>query len=170
MRGFRITVVILGLALGLAMFIQTSLVYSLSSLFNTGRSTTESGAAGVAMALMWLLAVSLVFPLPVASLATFGIAAIVGFIASPSFPDLAIWAVASLLLAGISGIAWWETKEVAKEKAEEKEMLQTILRIQMQHGGPMPQSQVQNGVPMPQGQGPPHQGWQAPPGYGYRQG
>jgi len=132
----RVTVLILGLLLGLVMFLQTMLVYGLSNAVDDTNSAS-AGAVGVLMALMWLVACAFVMPLPMVSVIVFAIAGLFGFAASGEFPDLGIWGGISLVLAVLSFFGWRgkrkDTRERQEEKARQAErdrMLEDMLRRQ----------------------------------------
>src|SRR4051794_19130195 len=95
----RIAVLILGLVLGGIMFFQTFLVTSLSGLSKTPGATYSAGSTGLVMAILWLIAVALVIPVPLVSVIAFVLAGILGYANSTHFPDLAVWGGASLVLA-----------------------------------------------------------------------
>lgn len=132
----RVTVLILGLLLGVVMFLQTMLVYGLSNAVDDTNSAS-AGAVGVLMALMWLVACAFVMPLPMVSVIVFAIASLFGFAAAGEFPDLGIWGGISLVLAVLSFFGWRgkrkDTRERQEEKARQAErdrMLEDMLRRQ----------------------------------------
>jgi hypothetical protein len=120
----RITVLILTLILGAIMSAQTFLVYGLSSAVND-QGTSESGAVGLMMALLWLVAAAFVIPRPIVSVIAFVIAGLFGFAASGDFPDLAVWGGISLALALLSFFGWRGKRkddlEARREKARQLE-------------------------------------------------
>ena len=89
-------------ALGAIMFFQTFLVTSLSGLSKTPEASYSAGWVGLIMAVLWLIAVALVIPVPLVSVIAFVLAGILGFANSTHFPDLAVWGGASLILAVLS--------------------------------------------------------------------
>ena len=113
----RIAVLILGLVLGVIMFFQTFLVTSLSGLSKTPGATYSAGSIGLVMAILWLIAVALVIPVPLASVIAFVLAGILGYANSTHFPDLAVWGGASLVLALLSLIGWY-TRRRGERRAE----------------------------------------------------
>lgn len=123
----RIAVLILGLILGAIMFFQTLLVYSLSGIANDPRSG-ESGAVGLFMALLWLVACALVITVPLVSTVVFVIAGLLGFAASSNFPDLQTWGLASLILAVMSLIGWFGKRRSERRETQRHEEL--VQRIQ----------------------------------------
>lgn len=139
-RAMRIAVLILGLILGAIMFFQTFLVYSLSGVAND-RGAGESGAVGLLMALIWLVACALVIPLPIVSTIAFVLAGLLGFAAADNFPDLQIWGGISLVLAILSLVGWF-----GKRKQDRKE---TELAIQMSQVANLQSSQLQQASAIP---------------------
>ena len=69
----RLAVLIIGLLLGLLMFLQTFIVYGLSDVVND-ETNNEAAAIGVLMALLWLVACALVIAFPMVSVILFGLA------------------------------------------------------------------------------------------------
>lgn len=120
----RIAVLILGLLLGLLMFLQTLFVYGLSDALND-EASAQASAIGVVMALLWLVACAFVLPFPLVSVVAFAIAGLFGFAASGEFPDLAIWGSVSVVLAVMSIFGWRgkrkQDREVRAEKARQAE-------------------------------------------------
>lgn len=120
----RIAVLILGLLLGLLMFLQTLFVYGLSDALND-EASAQASAIGVVMALLWLVACAFVLPFPLVSVVAFAIAGLFGFAASGEFPDLAIWGGVSVVLAVMSIFGWRgkrkQDREVRAEKARQAE-------------------------------------------------
>lgn len=115
----RVTVLILSLLLGALMFVQTVLVYGLGSAAND-EGSSGSGAIGVFMCLLWLVAAAFVIPLPMVSVVAFAIAALLGFAVSGDFPDLAIWGGASLVLGVLSLLGWRGKRKGQREQAAER--------------------------------------------------
>src|SRR4051794_14869328 len=119
----RIAVLILGLILGVIMFFETLLASGISGATDD-RVTGNAGTAGLAMAFLWLVAVALVIPLPLASVAAFVIAGIVGLTtATGIYKDLAVWGGVSLVLAFLSLIGWWGKRRGERREAKRHEEL-----------------------------------------------
>jgi hypothetical protein len=116
----RIAVLILGLVLGVIMFFQTFLVTSLSGLSKTPGATYSAGSIGLVMAVLWLIGVALVIPVPLVSVVAFVLAGILGYANSTHFSDLAVWGGASIILAVLSLIGWF-TKRRGTRRQEERE-------------------------------------------------
>jgi hypothetical protein len=116
----RIAVLILGLVLGVIMFFQTFLVTSLSGFSKTPGATYSAGSIGLVMAVLWLIAVALVIPVPLVSVVAFVLAGILGFANSTTFPDLAVWGGASIILAVLSLIGWFtKRRETRRQEVRE---------------------------------------------------
>jgi hypothetical protein len=121
----RIAVLVLGLVLGAVMFVQTFLVYALSGVTrNIGSG--QSGAIGLFMVLMWLVASALVLAVPLVSAIVFAVAGLLGFAASNDFPDLAIWGGMSFVLAVLSVIGWIGKRRTARQEAARYEQLVAV--------------------------------------------
>lgn len=101
----RIAVLIIGLLLGLLMFLQTFAVYVLSDVADQDKAT-GAAAIGIVMALMWLVACALVIGFPMVSVVLFALAGLLGLAASGEFPDLAYWGGVSFILALMSFFGW----------------------------------------------------------------
>jgi hypothetical protein len=127
----RIAVLVLGLILGAIMFVQTFLVYSLSGIGNAEKMQ-GSGAVGLFMALLWLVAIALVFAVPILSAVVFVAAGILGFAFSSDFPDLAVWGAVSMVLAVFSLIAWFSKRREVKREAVRQENLAAPYANQVQ--------------------------------------
>ncbi len=97
----RITILILGFGLGAVMFVQTFLVYSLSSI-GDDTASSRAATAGLGMVVLWLFAVAFVFGTPWLSIVLFGVAGLVGIGNAGNFPDLQTWGITSFVLAGLS--------------------------------------------------------------------
>ena len=116
----RIAVLILGLVLGVIMFFQTFLVTSLSGLSKTPGATYSAGSIGLVMAVLWLIAVALVIPVPLISVAAFVLAGILGYANSAHFPDLAVWGGASIILAVLSLIGWFTKRRGTRRQEAQR--------------------------------------------------
>ena len=101
----KIAVLILGLILGAFLLVQSLLVTGLSGVAKDDNSVV-AGAGGLLMAFVWLVAIALVFSVPLVSTALFGFGAVIGFGFASEYSSLEIWAVVSLVLAAFSFFAW----------------------------------------------------------------
>jgi hypothetical protein len=145
----RIAVLIMGLLLGLLMFLQTLAAYVLSDAINDDKSS-EAAAVGILMALLWLGACALVIGFPRVSIVLFVSAGVLGFAASGDFPDLGIWGGVSLVLAGMSYLGHrGKRKQQAKER-ERDEMIRQGALAQQQLAQQFASSQQQSFNPMTQ--------------------
>jgi len=126
----RIAVLIIGLLLGLLMFLQTFVVAAQGDAANDDK-TSEAAAVGLLMALLWLAACALVIGFPRVSIVLFAIAGLLGFAASGNFSDLAIWGGASFVLAGMSFLGHrGKRKQQAKERERDEMIRQGALAQQ----------------------------------------
>lgn len=103
----RVTIALLGFGLGAVMFAQTFLIYGLSNVISDSDSSSAA-QAGLSMVVLWLFAIAFVFGVPWLSLAMFVIAGAVGIANAAHFPDLQIWGIASLILAGMTAFQLWK--------------------------------------------------------------
>jgi hypothetical protein len=115
----RVATLVIGILLGLALFLQSLLVNGLSDIANE-EGSEQSGAVGVLSALMWLVASALVIAFPMASMILFLLSSVLLFAASGDYPDLAFYGGAALLLALFSFLGWRGKKKDKQEKMEER--------------------------------------------------
>ncbi len=122
----RIAVLILGLILGAIMLVQSLLVAGLAGAAKDTDSTA-AGIGGLSMAFLWLVALALVFSVPLISTALFGLAAVLGFAFAADYSSLSVWAVISLIL-GIFCFFAWRGKRRAdlKERLRDEQMERLI--------------------------------------------
>jgi len=132
----RIAVLIIGLLLGLVMFLQTFVVYALGSAVEQ-EDTAVAGAVGLMMSLLWLAACAFVIPFPMVSVICFAVAALAGFAVSGDFPDLAVWGGVSIVLALMSLLGWRGKRQERKtfqierqRQLDRDDRLETLLRQQ----------------------------------------
>lgn len=121
----RIAVLVIGLLLGLLLFVQTFLVYVLGSA-GSDTSLAGAGAAGLLVALLWLLASAFVIGVPLLSTIVFGVAGFIALAASSGseFSDLQIWGAASFVLAALSFVGLLTKRRgarVAERKLQERD-------------------------------------------------
>ncbi len=142
----RIAVLIIGLLLGIIMFVQTVIVYGLGSAVDDEASATAA-AGGIFMSLLWLAACAFVLPFPMISVACFAIAALIGFGLSADFPDLAVWGGISVILAILSLLGWFgkrrdRRRERIKEQAQAERDARYEALLSAQHRQPNEQTQA----------------------------
>lgn len=118
----RIATLIIGLLLGLLLFLQTMLLYGLS---NAGNDEKNAGAAaiGVFVALIWLVAAAFVMAFPLFSAIAFTVAGLFAFLGAGSsdFTDLWIWGGASLVLAVLAYFGWRGKRRDRREALAERQ-------------------------------------------------
>lgn len=117
----RIAVLILGLLLGLLMFIQTVLVGTLSSAAGN-EANTQAGAVGFFVAILWLVACAFVLPFPLVSVIGFAVAALFSFgaAATSDYRDMYVWGTVGLILMLLSFVGWRGKVKDRKAKAAER--------------------------------------------------
>lgn len=116
----RIATLIIGLLVGLLLFLQSFTVGIFSDTTVIDDATATAGGAGLFMALIWLLASALVVPFPLASFILFLISAPIGmFTPTGEFEDLRFHGFVAALLA-IMALLGWRGKKVEQEKRKER--------------------------------------------------
>lgn len=131
----RIAVLILGLILGAALFLQ-SLLGNMVSNAADNQEAVSATSAGVFLAAAWLVASAIVIPLPRVAMILFFLGALWGAGFTADFPDLAFWAGVSVFLGILSFFGWR-----GKRRADIKERTRDDWMRQMaanQQGGPPP--------------------------------
>lgn len=114
----RIAVLIIGLLLGLLVFLQSFVIAALGGDSDIG----AGGAVGLIVAIMWLLACGLVIGFPRVSMVIFLVAGLFAFIGATSgYTDLNLWGSASLILAAMSFFGWRGKREQDREREAERE-------------------------------------------------
>ena len=158
----RIAVLIIGLILMLGVGIQSCTVAVggevVSGLSETeaekqqGEDLSAGGAAGMLVALLFLIASALVIAKPKASMWIFVAAGLVALLgATTGFSDLVLWGIAAFVLAGMSYLGVKEVRKKAHRRDEE-------LRLAYAQGAaaaatappPPPAGHVESQVPPPQ--------------------
>lgn len=134
----RIAVLIIGLLPGLLLVIQSIVIGMFSESTIVDDTTSSAGAAGLLMALMWLVACALVIPFPQVSFPIFLLTAVIG-LATPAgkFSDIRFHGAAAILLAGMAFLGWLGKRKerrtflIEKARQEERDIrLETLLRQQ----------------------------------------
>ncbi len=99
----RIAVLIISLFFVLVVGIQSCTVALGGNLFDQ-QNLAAAGAIGIIVAFLFILGASFALGLPKISMIMFSIAGILGFIAAAGsqFKDMYIWAIISIVLAGMS--------------------------------------------------------------------
>lgn len=118
----RVAVLIIGLLLGLVMFLQTVVVYAASSATEKD-DLAASAAIGVLMAIMWLVACALVIGFPMVSVVLFTLAGIFGILSASTaeFSDLYVWGSISFVLAAMAWFGWRGKKAARREELAERQ-------------------------------------------------
>lgn len=116
----RIAVLILGLLLGLVMFLQAFVGGILSSM-GDDEAMQQAAAVGILVSLLWLVGCALVLPFPLASVISFAIAALFAFAISGDYPDMGIWGAIALILAAMSFFGWMGKRKDRREKRAERQ-------------------------------------------------
>lgn len=123
----RVAVLILGLVLGAVMLFQSVLVAGFSGIAGQEATNTASGG-GIIMALLWLIGVALVIPVPLVSVIAFVLAGLIGFASAANFPDLAAWGGVSIVLAALSQIGWFTKRRGERQQASRHQELVAAAR------------------------------------------
>lgn len=113
----KIAVGVLGLIIGLLVLLQSCTLAGVSSL-GSDASMTTAGQIGMFVGLLFFVGGAFGFGLPLVSAIVFAIAALFGFTASDKFTDMGVWATVALLLAALSGFAWYSGR--AKRRRAEQ--------------------------------------------------
>jgi uncharacterized membrane protein YfcA len=116
----RIAVLILGLLLGLVMFMQTFVGGILSSI-GDDETMQQAFAVGILVSLLWLAGCALILPFPLASVISFVIAALFAFAISGDYPDMGVWGTIALILAAMSFFGWLGKRKERREKRAERQ-------------------------------------------------
>ena len=116
----RIAVLILGLLLGLVMFLQTFVGGILSSI-GDDETMQQAFAVGILVSLLWLVGCALVLPFPLASVISFVLAALFAFAISGDYPDMGAWGTVALILAAMSFFGWLGKRRDRREQRAERQ-------------------------------------------------
>lgn len=113
----KIAVGIIGMIIGLLVFLQSCTV-SVGSSLAENEAMGQAGAVGVFIGFAFLIGGAFGFALPVVSMIVFSIAALFGFAAGADgeFADLTYWGGAAAVLATMSFFAW-RSQRKAKQAA-----------------------------------------------------
>lgn len=118
----RIAALIVGLLVGLLLFIQSFTVGMFSETTVVDDTTAIAGGAGLFMALIWLLASALVIPFPLVSAILFGLTVPIGlFTPTGDFGDLRFHGFVAIVLTLMAFFGWRGKKKDAREKQAERQ-------------------------------------------------
>lgn len=118
----RVAVLIIGLLVGLLLFIQSWAAGALGEFADASGATETAGGAGLLMALCWLLACALVIPFPLASTIIFAVTVPIGlFTPTGDFGDLRFHGAVAVALTIMAFFGWRGKKQADEEKLEERE-------------------------------------------------
>lgn len=118
----RIAVLIIGLLVGLLLFMQSWTVGALGEFADASGTTENAGGAGLVMALGWLLACALVIPFPLLSTIIFAVTVPIGlFTPTGEFGDLRFHGTVAVVLTVMSFFGWRGKRTADEEKLEERE-------------------------------------------------
>ena len=109
---------IIALGLMLVVGVQSCTVYLGGSVLEHQR-TSEGGALGLFMALLFLVGGAFALPFPLISLLTFLVAGLLGLAAGATTPftDLTVWGIVALVLSGLSFLG---VREKRRRRAEHR--------------------------------------------------
>nr|WP_319390993.1 hypothetical protein [uncultured Cohaesibacter sp.] len=115
----KIATGIIGLMLGLLVFLQSCVVTTGSSLADD-QSTMQAGSVGILVGFIFFVGGAFAFALPRVSMVIFAIAGVLALIASSSgsFGDLSIWGIVALGLAVMSFFANRKKQEEAQAQSQ----------------------------------------------------
>lgn len=115
----RIAVLIIGLLLGLLMFMQSFTIMALGGAIG---SDDPSGALGVMVAVLWLIGCGFVIGFPRTSTILFVVAAVLAIAtgANTDYSDMTMWGFVSIGLAVMSFFGWRGKKRDEAERRDEK--------------------------------------------------
>ncbi len=136
----RIATLIIGLLMGLLLFLQSFTIGMFRDSRVVDEATIGAGAIGLIMALMWLLACALVIPLPQVSFPIFLLTALMGlFVPTGEFGDIRFHGIVALVLAGMAFLGWLgkrkerRTFQLERARQEERDArMEALLRQQAQ--------------------------------------
>lgn len=101
----KIATGIIAIMLGLLVLLQSCTIGAGSSLLGD-QATADAGAVGIIAGFFLFVGGAFSFGLPMIGGIMFLVAALVAFTGVEQFPDLQVWAVLALVLAGMSLFAW----------------------------------------------------------------
>jgi hypothetical protein len=96
---------IIGILLGLLVFLQSCTVATTAHLVSDG-AATQAGSVGIFVGLLFLIGGAFSFGLPLIATIIFAMAALLAFAVSGDFSDMMIWGIVSAALAAMAFFAW----------------------------------------------------------------
>lgn len=121
----RIAALIIGLLVGLLLFVQSWTIGIFSETTVVDDVTASAGGAGLIMALAWLLASALVIPFPLVSTIIYGLTVPIGlFTPTGDFGDLRFHGFVAIVLTLMALFGWRGKKMDAREKLAERQRQQ----------------------------------------------
>lgn len=151
----RIVVLIIGLLVGLLLFLQSFTIGIFSDTSAISDVTATAGGVGLLMALMWLFASAMVIPFPQVSTFVFLVTVPMGlFVPTGEFKDIRFHGVVAIVLTLMSFSGWCGKRKQAREKAlelqaqRERDMrMEALLRQSHQAAQPSVSSQMKSFCP-----------------------
>lgn len=141
----RIATLIIGLLVGLLLFVQSFAVGIFDDTIIVDDTTSAAGDAGLFMALLCLLACALVIPFPLVSTVLFAVSIPIGlFTPTGEFEDLRFHGFVAVVLAVMAFLGWRGKRKAEKQqrlersqRAEHDAQVEALLRQQVEahHGG-----------------------------------
>ncbi len=120
----RVTVLIVGLLIGIPFAVSTVMVNLEVQSVNSG-SSTPATAWGFMAAVIWLLACAVVMPWPGAAAVLFAMSAFLCLAFYDDYPDLAIWGALAVVMTALSFLGWLgqrkERRAFKVERARQEE-------------------------------------------------
>jgi hypothetical protein len=116
----RVATGIIAIVLSLVVGAQALLVTGLSNMANDEQSAGEGGV-GVFVAILLFLGGAFAFGLPQVSIVLLLIAGVLGLAVSANYGDLAVWGVASLILAAMAFFGWRGKRRADRRAAIERQ-------------------------------------------------
>ena len=118
----RIAALIIGLLIGLMLFIQSFTVGMFSETTVVDDTTATAGGAGLFMALLWLLASALVIPFPLVSTILYGLTILIGLLTpTGDFADLRFHGFVAIVLTLMAFFGWRGKNKDVREKLVERQ-------------------------------------------------
>ncbi len=120
----RVTVLIVGLLIGIPFAVSTVMV-NLEAQSANGGSSTPASASGFMAAVIWLLACAFVMSWPGAAAVLFAMSALLCLAFYDGYPDLGVWGALAVVMTALSCLGWLgqrtERREFKVERARQEE-------------------------------------------------